>query len=394
MLQEVNNLRVLDACTGEERELTGDERRILITYLSTAKKRSFDDIRKKLKFLEGYRFNFERAERKGLQGIETEAILGAKKCFGKNWFGLPEELKNEVVRKYLGKDTRGHVDEDEFVRFVTGKCNVDEETALRVLESNLPEGFMNFSLKAIEKLLPHLEEGLPLMADDDTPSAMREAGYLRPDQRERRTRKFLPQPPDVTNPIVRQSMREVRKVVNSIIREHGKPARIHIELAREAKGSQQQRKDYLLQNKKREEERKKAAERIEELGHAPTRDAVDRYLLWKEQQETCIYSGRPISCAQLFAGEIDVDHILPRQRSLDNSMANKAVCFRSANADKGDRTPYEWLAETDAERYDARSCSARENCPTTNSAGSARNTSCWMILSNGSSVTRLISAVK
>ena len=83
-----------------------------------------------------------------------------------------------------------------------------------------------------------------------------------------------------------------------------------------------------------------------------SRKDVARYLLWKEQDEYCVYCGRKISMAQLFNGDTDVDHILPHWRSLDDSMANKVVCHVACNHDKGDRTPREWLEDSDPERYE------------------------------------------
>ena len=41
---------------------------------------------------------------------------------------------------------------------------------------------------------------------------------------------------------------------------------------------------------------------------------------------------------------VEVDLILPRSRTLDDSQMNKTVCFRTVNAGKSDQTPYEWLA--------------------------------------------------
>jgi CRISPR-associated endonuclease Csn1 len=166
-------------------------------------------------------------------------------------------------------------------------------------------------------------------------------------------RDFLPKPPPITNPLVRQALYEVRRLINAIIREYGRPTHIHIELAREVKGTPIDRARRTHEMREREQQRDDAAEEIREMGVRVTRDAIDRYLLWQEQHRECIYSGRPISQAQLFGGEIDVDHILPRQRSLDNSFMNRVVCFRSENAAKKDQTPWEWLAETNSAKYEA-----------------------------------------
>ncbi len=350
MLQEINNLRLLDTSTGEERRLTEAERTELIKYLSTQKTRTFKDIKKKLGLFDTCSFNLERAECSSLKGLETDAMLANKNIFGKDWWRLDDGLKDEIVAALI--DEKSEYDDESLLEIAQQKWKLSLEAAERLLDINLPSGYMNFSRKAIDRLLPHLENGLVLMSNDETPSALREAGYLRPDQRAIKSYRFLPQPPDLPNPIVRQALHEVRGVVNAILREYGKPDRIHIELAREAKGSFEDRRQILIKNKEREKKRDEARKSIEEHGRKATRDTIDSYLLWKEQKETCIYSGKPISISQLLGGEVDVDHILPYSRSLDNSLMNKVICFRAANADKGDRTPYEWLAESDPDAYE------------------------------------------
>jgi len=204
---------------------------------------------------------------------------------------------------------------------------------------------------SIERLLPFIERGLPLMTRDSTPCAVRLAGFLPPWERLQKTGQFLPEPPELTNPIVRQALYEVRKLLNAIIREYGKPEAIHIELARDVKGSATKRAEMTDEMRAREARRANAAERIKEHGDKPTHNKIDRYLLWEEQDKVCMYSGRSISLAQLLGGEVDLDHVLPYSKSLDDSLMNKVVCFRSENALKGQRTVYEWLAETNPEKY-------------------------------------------
>ena len=346
MLQEVNNLRLIDA-GGEERSLAPEERSKLIAFLAQYDKRTFDQIREHLGFLETVRFNFERAERKSLAGMPTDKMLSHKDLFGKEWYDRPEEEKNRIVRALLEEE------EPVVLQRAVSEWGLSAEQAERLLDADLqPAGYFSYCREAIATLLPHLEAGLPLMTDDNTPCAITMAGYLRPDQREIPRLERLPQPPDLPNPIVRQALHEVRKVVNAIVKEFGRPDRIHIEMAREVKGSLEERKRRLWDNKEREARRDQAAERIREANFKPTREGISRYLLWEEQGGMCIYSGRMISQAQLLGGEADVDHILPKARSLDDSMANKVVCFRSENDKKSDRTPYEWLAGSDPARYE------------------------------------------
>lgn len=364
LFQEVNNLRLIDA-GDQERELTPDEREKLLAYLRAEESRTFDEIRKHLGLLERTRFKQERLTkdsnepggRTKLKGMETDALLANKKLFGKAWHDRPEDEKDEIVRTLLTPS----VDEHELFDLAIRKWGLTHEQADRLLDLNLPSGYVKLSRKALGKLLPHLEAGLPLMRNDPAANgaandALHAAGYLRPDERQVKTMNHLPGPgqpgfPDLPNPLVQQALHEVRRVVNAIIREYGKPDAIHVELAREVKGSLEQRRERRLQQVYRERRRDEAAAKIREHGVGVNREAINRYLLWEEQDRTCIYSGRPISMAKLFGGEIDIDHILPYPQSLDNSMANKVVCFRRENEEKGNQTPRGWLEETQPERY-------------------------------------------
>ncbi|MCH8343414.1 MAG: type II CRISPR RNA-guided endonuclease Cas9, partial [Planctomycetes bacterium] len=293
--------------------------------------------------------NFERASRDKLKGNLTDAILSSTKCLGKKrWQQIPDRTKNAIATILVEEDQ-----EADARRRLTTECKLNGEEAEKALKVHLPEGYLHFSLLAIEKLLPHLEKGLMLMGNDESDSALHAAGYLRPDQREINQQEMLPAPPDLPNPIVRQALHEVRKVVNNVIRKYGKPASIHVELAREAKKSFDERKEIRFENAKRRKEREKAAEQIEARGFVPRRSSINAYLLWEEQQKTCPYCGKKISQSQLFNdGETDVDHILPRWRSLDDSMANKVVCHRACNEKKGDRTPREFLQVSQPEKYE------------------------------------------
>lgn len=343
LLMEVNNLRVVDQ-NGEDRPLTGDERAVLIEYLSSSDRRTFDQIRKKLGFNGQCVFNLERAKRKSLQGHRTDTAM--KKALGRSWAKLDEEKRNTIVRSIL-EDSPA-----EIAKRAVQEWNLNDQQAQLLPAIELPQGYSAFSREAINKLLPHIEAGHPLMSSDDRPCAITLAGYLRPDQRPQKRTESLPQPPDLPNPIVRAALHEVRKVVNAVLRAHGPIDEIHIELTREVKGSLARREEHIRRMRQREKLRDAAADAIRQAGFQPSRESINRYLLWEEQERHCIYSGKPISMAQLLGGAVDVDHILPRSRSLDDSLMNKVVAFRADNADKGNRTVWEWLGESAPDRYD------------------------------------------
>lgn len=358
LLQDVNNLRLIDRSVNQERALSDEERTLLLDKLSKARDMSFDQMRKALGFLEGIRFNLEAGKRKKLWGMPVDKILASPKVFGSSWWSHPEAFRNSVVQTIIDKED----DEDALLEHATQDWGLDENHAEALLrESNkFPAGHLHLSRKALKKLLPHMEKGMVFMADDESNSAMHAAGYLRPDQLQKRIFDILPDPKrmndcpigDIPNPVVKRSLVELRKLVNAIIREYGKPDSIHVEMTRELRQSHDARKEYNKNIRSREELRGNAASELREHNIQVTRDSINRYLLWQEQNTACIYSGRKIGFSQLYGGEIEIDHILPYSRSLDDSLMNKVVCFTQENRGKDQQTPYEWMAATNPERYD------------------------------------------
>lgn len=344
MLQEVNNLCVIHS-DGEYCPLTGQQRNDLIALLSRKEEAKWEEIRKELKLPDGTGFNLQAGDRKKLQGTVTDYKMSRPKALGKQWAKRTDEEKNAVVRALIV------CTESQFLERAA-ELGLDVETAGQLLDVHLPEGYSNYGQETIEKLLPHLRAGLQLTAQEGKDSALRNAGFLAPWERPRKPGESLLLPPKITNPIVRQAMFTVRRLVNAIVKEYGKPDTVHIELAREVKGNAEQRDFASRRMREREARRDEAADAIREHGDKPTRDKIERYLLWQEQREQCIYSGRSIGLTQLLGGEADVDHILPYSKSLDNSFMNKVVCFRDENGSKGQQTVHQWLAATQPEKYD------------------------------------------
>lgn len=358
LLQEVNNLRYIDPDQREEKPLSAVQRKLLLSKLNRTKEMTFDQIRKALGFIETIKFNLERGSRSKLQGAVVDSMIAAKGCLGTDWHDRDELQKDEIIAILADPNA----DEQKFLNRAQRDWNLTFEEAEKLLSLNLPAGYMNHSLVAIEKLLPHLDRGLIYMSVDSEDSALHAAGYLRRDQLLRRIFDKLPDPRrtanspigDIPNPVVKRTLTEVRKLVNAIIREHGKPDAVHLEMARSLQMSAEKRKDHNKQNRDREAVRSEIADKLRENGVRPTRESILRYQLWQAQNQECIYSGKSISLNQLLgeAGGVEIDHILPYSRTLDDSQGNKVVCFRTSNADKGHRTPYEWLGASNPQKYD------------------------------------------
>lgn len=211
-------------------------------------------------------------------------------------------------------------------------------------------GFGHLSNKALKNIIPHLKEGL---AYD---KACDKAGY--DFKAIFKGEKTLLLPPlskqeniEMTNPVVKRAVAQMRLVYNAIARKYGAIDSIHIEFTRDIKKSHKDRNDIRKgqdEFRDRKDDARKHAKEI--LGHEPSAKELLKFRLYKEQNGECIYSGKEINPNVLndpYATEID--HILPYSRSLDDSLNNKVLCFTKENQDKGSQTPYEYMSQ---EKFD------------------------------------------
>ena len=361
LLTEINNLRLIDNTINPplERPLSSQERIYLLDQLQTKEKATFDQLAGWIGKLpdsppaQGIQFNLQKGKRATIKGMVTDYLM--VKNVDKKWHQRDEQCKNAIVRLLLEVEH----DEDQAMEKLVTDYGLTPEQADAAVRINFVEGYLHLSRKALEKLLPFMEQGMVYMAIDESNSAMHAAEYLRPDQLQRRLFDKLPRQDAfncplgaIPNPVVKRTLNELRRVMNSIIRTYGKPDAIHLEMARSVSMGGQARKEFSKIRNEREKQRDTAATEIRKLGVRVNRDAITQYLLWEQQNHECLYTGQKISQNQLFSGEVDIDHILPRSQSLDNSQANKVLCFRKANSDKSQRTVYNWLANTDPHRFE------------------------------------------
>ncbi|HAI13476.1 MAG: type II CRISPR RNA-guided endonuclease Cas9 [Phycisphaerae bacterium] len=363
LLTEINNLQLTDNTQSPPtpRRLTDSERAYVLDQLQTKKDATFIQIANWIAKLpdsppaESIQFNLQKGKRAGMKGMVTDAMLASKKVLGESWHKRDEEQKTAIVELLLSIEH----DEEQTVTILVEQYDFTTEQANAAVSVNFPDGYLHLSKLALSILLPHMEKGLVYQALDESNSALNAAGYLRRDQLKKRLFDKLPRQDafncplgDIPNPVVKRTLTELRRVVNCIIKEYNMPDDIHLEMARSVSMGTQARKEFSKVRSEREKMRNDAANEIRKLGFKVSREAINRYLIWDQQNHECMYTGNKISQTQLFNGEVDVDHILPRSRSLDDSQSNKVVCFRSANADKGQRTVYEWLAASDPKRFD------------------------------------------
>ena len=210
-------------------------------------------------------------------------------------------------------------------------------------------GFGHVSTKAIQKIIPKLEEGL------DYDKACAAVGYDFKAIFQGDKTLFLPplskqENLEITNPVVKRAIAQMRLVYNAIARVYGAIDAVHIELTRDIKKSHEDRnKIKKAQGEFRETKEAARVQAIDKLGHEPNAKELLKFRLWEEQKYCCIYSGKyidPKTLCDNYATE--VDHILPYSRSLDDSLNNKVLCLTKENQDKGNKTPFEYFGKNES----------------------------------------------
>ncbi len=254
--------------------------------------------------------------------------------------------------------------EDDEVERELAKLGLPDANELIPILLNLRfDKFSNLSLKALYKILPHMEVG---MRYDE---ACAEAGYHHSQLHEMGAGEHQYLPPfyigrdkdgrlkfneemDIPwNPVVLRALNQARKVVNALVKKYGAPHEIHIEMARDLSRSFDERREVKkLQDEFRERNEKDRAAFNAEYnvsGELKGR-GFEKWQLYREQHGKCAYSLAALDINRLFElGYVEVDHALPYSRSFDDSKNNRVLVLAAENRNKGNMTPFEYLGGKD-----------------------------------------------
>lgn len=233
----------------------------------------------------------------------------------------------------------------------------DERDAILAVPftGKLFKGYGSRSLKALGLLLGAFEEPEIRILTD----AEKVTGLLDLRLSDRGVRGQLLPPydsydPTCRNPVVLRAMGRMRHIVNAIIRIHGVPDEIHIELGRDLKMSNKEKSLVDRRNRENAASNKKwATTAAGILGCTPEEvpGRIIRKLIQREEQgEKDLYTGDSIDLEHLVRDDryCEIDHILPYSRTCDDSRANKVLVLSKSNQDKRERTPYEWMTSGEA----------------------------------------------
>ncbi len=332
-LQDVNNLQYFERHSDQWLNISDEDKGKLTEYFEHHSKITITALKKLFGFDKLTKINLEAKNLKGnITACEIRSVLGEQwdNYSGEDQIKLVEDILS--IKKKSALKTR-----------LINHWNLGTSKAIELCLLEFEPGHSNLSLKAINKLLPFLQQGLIYSRKDKATGelgALQAAGYDDEIQDQEDCDK-LGKPITTSNPIVNKGMHELKRVINAIIKEYGKPDIIRIEMARDLEMNTKRYKENEARQKKNKEENEKAVKAYKDLnlGKYPSYDDKIKYRLWLEQDRRCAYSNKPIPLNTIFTADVEIDHVLPYKKSLDDSYMNKVLCYTSENRNKGDRTP-------------------------------------------------------
>jgi CRISPR-associated endonuclease Csn1 len=366
--ETLNHLRFGRGLTLDQR-LTAEQRDGYAQQLLSGQNVTFKRLRADLDLPAHARISLEDAGKTDLKDYvaKSAGLAGRTRRgkppepgFGERWHEMPLDQRDAVVAKLIDSD-----DEAELTSWLMAEHGLSSEAAACVAARMPAEGYSRLGPTANGRILAELKAGdMPTYAE-----AVKRSGWHHSDERDGVIELPLPYygqvlerhviggdgiSDDTTkrygrfpNPTAHVALNQLRRVVNLLVREYGEPAQIVLELARDLKLNREQKDREQQQNRQNRSIRERHRQILQEHRQIESGDNFLRLRLYEEQERSgsgvarCPFTLNPISVAELFSPAIEIEHLLPYSRTLDDSAANKVLCFRETNRQKRARTPHE-----------------------------------------------------
>ncbi len=383
-------------CNGAK--INQEEKEKIVNFLYATEKPVFKRIRKLIgKESAEYKFNYKNDDK--IVGTHTISNLSHKKYFGEKWFDFTQKEQDDIWHVLYFFDSKSNLKE-----YAIKNWNFTEAQAEAISKFNVKDGYASLSRKAISNTLPFLQEGytydvavvmggiknifgdkwqndsqennkkqLELIDNvEDIIHSKIKGGFIDTIKEQLRKsfgfndRQFkklyhhsssinssallekLPvdkyankEIQSIRNPIVITALFELRKLVNELIDDYGAIDEIRVEMARDLKSSKSKRNQIRRNQKRLERENDRIKNEVEKYARI-THENILKFKLWEECKKACPYTGKAISITDLFSGEVQIEHIHPWSRSLNDSFGNKTLCWADENREKGNKTPFEF----------------------------------------------------
>lgn len=222
----------------------------------------------------------------------------------------------------------------------------DEEIAKLSELAFSKQPYAKKSIRAINKLLPYLTKGYCLH------DAKEMAGYHDTvlTKAENRSRALLDALPHLKNnelrqPLVEKILNQLVNLVNALMQKYNCHFdEIRVELARNLKQSKEERESTSKMHTKNNKVNEDAKKRIIEKGAYPSKSAIEKYRLWDECKEKCIYCNKHITLSEVLNGEtFEREHIIPKSLIFNDSFSNKVCSCHECNNKKKNNTAYDYM---------------------------------------------------
>ena len=383
------------------KKISEEEKLKIVEFLYANEKPDFKKIRKAIgKESAEFKFNYKDDDK--IVGTYTISNLSNKKYFGKKWFDFTEKEQEDIWHVLYFFDSKSNLKD-----YAIKNWNFNEDQAIAISKFNVKDGYSSLSRKAIANILPFLQMGYTYdiavvlggiknvfnsewekLSDEkrnffhdnvyEIVRSKTKGGFietikdiLRNDYSisDHQMRKLyhhsatidvaelmdkLPLGKEaddeiqkIKNPIVITALFELRKLVNELIDEHGKIDEIKVEMARDLKVSKSER--YKTRRNQQRLEKENDRVKVEVLKYTNlSHDNILKFKLWEECKRTCPYTGLSIPINELFTNKWQIEHIHPWSKSLNDSFSNKTLCLGTENIKKGNKTPFEYYGNDEA----------------------------------------------
>lgn len=331
---------------------------------------SFNAIRKELKrreaMIENCEFNLESEKRKGIDGNQTSIVMRHEDYVGPEWHSWSLDKQDKFISIILDDQ----LDDQKVCDKLISEFGLSPISAEMCKNAKLVDGTANISIRAARILTEIMFQDMLIQSHAVEKAQKLDPNFRNPytSRRHGKLENHLPyygeavqghiipgtgneddhqaQIGMVSNPTVHIAMNQLRLVVNELIRRFGNPDSISIELARDLPVGKEGRAEITRGQAKNQERNEDYNNTLDEYGQEKNRDNRLRIRLWEEQGKRCVFTGKSIGMSELFSAAVEIEHLIPFSKSLDDSLPNKVVCLRQANRDKGNKTPFEAFASS------------------------------------------------
>lgn len=372
--QDLSHIRITETPGARERRLTIAELHLLANELLAGTDLKYrTSFRRILGLSAEARINLELNEEKELKGASTAAALaGSARKPGPLhdiWHALPVDQQDAIVGRLLESEDPGEL--RQWLMETTG-CSAEQAESAGQLR--LQPGYTRLGRTAATKVLHALRQGAidarGEMSTITYAEACARAGFHHSARGGDGSFNRLPyygaavpeavMPPldpkaddtgekrygKIANPTVHIGLNQLRRITNKLIDVYGKPDQIVMELARDLKTSEEERRKTARRHEANEKANVARDALLAGLGVEANGANRGRLKLWEElssnpAERACPFSGRVIPLSLLFTDAVEIEHILPYSRTLDDSAANRTLAFREWNRMKRGKSPSE-----------------------------------------------------